>query len=220
MDQKTEGNRMITEQLYQHYLDLLLQGERIACGRIVQDLLDREIEIKTLYMDLFQRSLYTVGDLWEANKISVAREHLATAITEGLLNLIYPKLFENNGRRKGKKVVVSCAVEELHQIGGKMVADIFELHGWDGHFLGANTPLDQMLAHIQETQPDLVGLSLSVYFNLPALKNGLEAVRSEFNHLDIFVGGQAFRWGGTDLMKHYSATHYVPSLDALVAHIA
>ncbi len=97
------------------------------------------MELKSLYMDLFQRSLYAVGELWELNKISVAREHLATAITESLLNLVYPRLFENTPT--GKKVVVSCAANELHQIGGKIVADFFELNGWESHFLGANTPV-------------------------------------------------------------------------------
>lgn len=211
---------MITESLYEQYLNLLLEGKRVACGRIVQDLLDQGIEIKTLYTDLFQRSLYKVGELWETNKITVAKEHLATAITEGLLNLIYPTLFETEQERKDKKVVISCAAEEYHQIGGKMVADIFEIHGWDGHFLGANTPLDHMLAYIQDTQPDIVGLSLSVYFNMPSLQTELDAVRSEFNSLDIFVGGQAFRWGGIDLVKKYPSTHYIQSLDDLIADIA
>ena len=115
---------MITDQLYQDYLGLLLKGERKACSRIVQTLMDQDIQIKALYIDLFQKSLYAVGELWEFNKISVAKEHLVTAITEGLLNLIYPRLFEKELQKKNKKVVISCAANEFHQIGGKMAADI------------------------------------------------------------------------------------------------
>ncbi len=211
---------MITESLYQRYLDLLLKGNRFACSHIVQELMDQDIDIKILYTDLFQKSLYTIGDLWESNQITVAKEHLVTAITEGLLNLVYPRLFDREAHRKNKKVVISCAANEFHQIGGKMVADIFELNGWDGHFLGANTPVDHMLEHIQEIRPDGVGLSLTVYFNLPALKSGIEAIRSNFSNLDIFVGGQAFHWGGHDLLKRYSGTYYIQSLDALHRDIA
>ncbi|EMS78976.1 cobalamin B12-binding domain-containing protein [Desulfotignum phosphitoxidans] len=213
---------MITESLYQEYLTLLLEGNRRECARIVQQLLDRDIEIKTLYADLFQKSLYEVGRLWEFNKISVAKEHLVTAISEGLLNLVYPRLFDKTVSDAGndRKVVISCAANEFHQVGGKMVADIFELNGWDSQFIGANTPVDHMLTHIQDEKPDLVGLSVSVYFNMPALKAGLAAIRGNFQHLDILVGGQAFNWGGTEISRQYSGTTYVPSLDRLTSLIA
>lgn len=213
---------MITEAVYQNYLALLLDGNRRACTQMVQQLLDQDIDIQTLYADLFQKSLYEVGLLWEFNRITVAKEHLVTAITEGLLNLVYPRLFEKAGpySRNGRKVVTSCAANEFHQIGGKMVADIFELNGWDSQFLGANTPVDHMLAHIQGENPDLVSLSVSVYCNMPALKDGVGAIRGNFHHLDILVGGQAFNWGGTEIIKHYPGTTYVPSLDQLTTLIA
>lgn len=203
---------MISEKTYNDYLNHLLQGKRGECSRIVSHLLSQEVELKTLYTDLFQKSLYRLGELWEFNKISVAKEHLATAITEGLLNLTYPRLFASEHRHPDRTVIISCAANEFHQVGGKMVADIFELNGWDAHFLGANTPLDHMLAYIQETQPDLVGLSLSIFFNLASLKSEIEAIRSEFNSLDLAIGGQAFRFGGVDMIKRYSGTEYIPSL--------
>lgn len=213
---------MIPESLYRKFLTLLLNGNRQACARIVQQLLDVDIDIQTLYSDLFQKSLYEVGRLWEFNKISVAREHLVTAIVEGLLNLVYPRLFEKkkSDSLNDRKAVISCAANEFHQIGGKMVADIFELNGWDSHFLGANMPVDHMLAHIQDEKPDLVGLSASLDLNMPALKAGVAAIRGNFKDLGILVGGQAFKWGGTEIIKQYGGTAYVPSLDQLIPLIA
>lgn len=204
---------MITDQLYQEYLSLLLNGKRDACGRIVQTLIDENIDIKTLYTDLFQKSLYQVGELWEFNKITVAKEHLVTAITEGLLNIVYPTLFL--GEKNHKKAVISCVANELHQIGGKMVADMFELQGWDAHFLGANMPLNQILHYIDESKPDLLGISLSVYFNMPSLIKGIEAIKANFENLDIVVGGQAFNWGGTDIVTSYTNTVCIRSLSEL-----
>ncbi len=204
---------MITQENYETYLQFLLKGNRSGCVKMVQDFLSKEIDIKELYLQLFQQSLYRVGELWEYNKISVAREHLATSITEGLLTLVYPKLF--TGSRASKKAVISCAANEYHQVGGKIVADIFELNGWDGYFLGANTPVEHMLAFIDETDPDLIGLSLSIYFNLPSLKAGIEAIHADFRQLDILVGGRAFLNGGSKALKQYPWTHYIESLDRL-----
>ena len=60
---------MINEDIYKEYFSFLLQGDKKACTRIVQRLIDDGIELKTLYLDLFQRSLYEIGELWETNQI-------------------------------------------------------------------------------------------------------------------------------------------------------
>jgi methanogenic corrinoid protein MtbC1 len=204
---------MIDERLYTVYLTALLAGRRSKCHSIVQKLLDEEIDLKKLYIDLFQRSIYEVGKLWENNRITVANEHLSTSITESLLNLAYPSIFAEE--RIGKKVVISCAANEFHQIGGKMVADIFELNGWDGYFLGANSPFEDMARFVHEVRPDVVGFSLSILSNLDHLKRGIEALRLDFPNMDLLIGGQAFRWGGIDTIKQYAGTEYIQSLDDL-----
>jgi len=208
---------MIQKNLYQNYLSALLRGDKNACLNIVITLLDDKIAIRELYTDLFQKSMYSVGELWERNKISVAREHLATTITENMLSVTYPHLF--TGVQSEKKAIVSCTANEYHQLGGKMVADIFELHGWDAHFLGVNTPVNELLKFIDEIQPDLIGLSLAVYFNVSALKATLAALHAHFNNLEILVGGHAFVWGGTGVLKNYPRTSYLESLAELEANL-
>lgn len=201
---------MLDETFFNNYLEALLRGDRAQCRERVQQLVQAGMDIKEIYTHLFQRSLYRVGELWETNRISVASEHLATAITEGLLSMVYPQIFA--AEHIDKKAVISCTVNEWHQIGGKMVADIFELNGWHGHFLGANTPVDDLLAFIHDTRPDVLGLSLSLSANLDALVQVTDTVRSTFGDLDIFFGGQAFRWVGLDTLKRFPRTSYVASL--------
>ena len=204
---------MITEQLYQIYLESLLKGDKRECLHIVTTLLEDKIAIRDLYVEMFQKSMYRVGEMWERNEISVAREHLALSTTENLLSATYPYLF--SGVQTSKKAIISCTANEFHQLGGKMVADILELHGWDAHFLGANTPPAELVSLIDEIKPDFVGLSLSVYFNVPSLKRALEAIRGDFQNLDILVGGHAFIHGGTNVLKKYSGTNYLESLSQL-----
>lgn len=204
---------MIENDLYQTYFTSILDGDKRECLNIVKSLLDDDVKIQKLYTDLFQKSMYEVGELWELNKISVAKEHLATTITESMLSATYPYLF--SGIQASKKAIITCTANEYHQLGGKMVADIFELHGWDAHFLGANTPEAELLELIDEIKPDLVGLSLAIYFNLPSLKNALDQIRSNYENLDILVGGHAFTWGGTSLLKNYSGVNYLESLTQL-----
>ena len=204
---------LIDDELYGAYQNSLLKGDTAGCLEIVTSLLEKNIKIQELYSELFQKSMYKVGDLWALNEISVSREHLATAITESMLSVTYPYLF--TGRQSTKKAIISCTTNEYHQLGGKMVADIFEVYGWDSHFLGVNTSVNDLLTSIDEKKPDLVGLSLAVYFNIAALEETLEAVYAHFSNVDILVGGQAFRWGGTAVLKKFPGANYLESLAQL-----
>ncbi|MBF0548416.1 MAG: cobalamin-dependent protein [Candidatus Riflebacteria bacterium] len=204
---------MITEEIYNRYLANLLSGNKKECSKIVTDLLDRKVLIHNLYMHLFQKSMYEIGKLWENNRISVATEHMATSITEGLLNLVYPVIF--SAEHLDKRIIISCVASEYHQLGGKMVADIFELNGWDAYFLGANTPSKELLKMIDEKKPDLLGLSMSLCSALLSLEETIKTVQSSISKLPIILGGQGFAGIGKELTDKYSNTIYFDSLDKL-----
>jgi methanogenic corrinoid protein MtbC1 len=211
---------VITATVYQRYLAALLAGERAECTRIVQDLVAAGVGLKELYVQLFQRALYQVGELWEHQRISVAVEHLATAVTERMLTLVQTQAF--SGPPRDRTIIVACVADEYHQLGGRMIADFCELRGWRGHFLGANTPLPDLLTLIGERRPNLLGLSLSIYFNLPALLRALDAVTGRYPDLPVLVGGQAFHWGGLAAVQGYPNVSHIASLaeleERLLAH--
>ncbi len=206
-------NSAINDGVYQPYLQALLDGERQACADTVRALLGEGVELKDLYLNLFQRSMYQVGELWESEQISVATEHLATAVTERMLTLVQATVFAGPAREHS--IVVACVADEYHQLGARMVADFCELRGWRGAFLGANTPLPDLLKVIDQRRPTLLGLSLSLNLNLSALMRAVAGVRGRFAQLPIVVGGQALRWGGLQALADCPGVSCVDSLDAL-----
>ncbi|MFZ5830237.1 MAG: cobalamin B12-binding domain-containing protein [Planctomycetota bacterium] len=204
--------------MYRRYLSALIAGDRRRCLQIVGALLESRVDIKGLYIGLFQRSLYEVGDLWERREVSVAVEHLATAITDCALNMVHPILFAREHR--GSSAVISCVVNEFHQIGGKIVADYLELHGWNGYFLGANSPVDDLVDFVRKKSPNLVGLSVSLDSHLVPLGQVLDRLAAEYPSLPVLVGGQAFRHGGSDMLSSYPRASYIASLDELDEYLA
>ncbi len=204
---------MISEQQYDRYVHYLLKGDRRSCELIVTSLLEKEITVRILYTELFQRSMYRVGELWETNKVTVAVEHLATSITQQLMTLVYPQVF--SVEKHGKKAVVACVASEYHELGSRMVADVFELNHWDGYFLGSNTPINDLVQYIKEVRPTVLCLSLSIYFNIPELIKTIEGVQRQNPDLPIIVGGQAFRWGGEEIMDQFPNVQLVSSLERL-----
>ncbi|MGA2227281.1 MAG: cobalamin-dependent protein [Syntrophobacteraceae bacterium] len=202
---------------YTDFLGSLIAGSRSQCQNIVEKCMGAQLPIRVLYEQLFCRSLYDVGELWEFNKISVATEHVATAITEGLMNYLLPRIISQ--ARTKKKAVIASVENELHQVGAKMVADVFEMHGWDSFYLGANTPTSELVRFVREKSPDVVALSLSVYFNIGQLKKAIEILTHELDGLPVLVGGQAFRHGGESVVNKYSGVNYISGLEDLESWI-
>lgn len=184
---------LVSEIVFENYLAAVLEGDLPQCRKIVETLLEKDVSIVDLYRNLFHRVQYAIGELWAINRISVAKEHLATSITESLMTLVYPRLF--HGERSGKRAIISSGPNEYHQLGGKMVADIFETHGWDSYFLGANTPAERLLEEIGKRPPDLLAFSVAIPASLAALRQSLQTVRAEFPTLPVLVGGKAIADG-------------------------
>jgi len=211
-------NSTIDEASYQQYFDALIAGNRTQCKQTLTKLVAAGTDLKDLYVNLFQRALYQVGELWENQRVSVAVEHLATAITTRLMSELHALTF--SGQTRDRSIVIACVADEYHQLGGRMIADFCEMRGWHGHFLGTNTPLPDLLEAIEEHRPSLLGLSLSIYLNLPVLLDAIAAVTARFPELPILVGGQALRWGSLDDVLAYPQVRCVNTLDELELALA
>ena len=181
------------------YLENLLQGNRRNCSAIAKQYLAQNPSFLQLYEEVFKVALYEMGRLWETNQISVASEHIATAITEGILNEYFEQIVSK--KRLNRKVVVACVEDDQHQVGIKMVADTFEMHGWESFFLGSGIPLVELIRYIHEVKPDLLAISLTIYSNFANLIKMLTKLRGEFPELQIIIGGQAFKHLSTEMIS-------------------
>lgn len=197
------------EKLFETYLNYLLNGDRNGCSAIVRDMKESGVSVFYIYEKFFKKSLYSVGELWEKNQISVAVEHMATLITEGLMNELFPDIISYD--RKNRKAVVASIENEEHQVGGKMVADIFEKNGWDVFYLGGNTPVQELIRYFEENNPDIVALSLSVYTNMEILIKEIKALR-KITCNTILIGGQALQNTGNEVAEPFTNVIYISDL--------
>ncbi len=169
------------------YLDALLNGDRRTAARLVLDAVQNGEPIKAIYLNVFQRSQLEVGRLWYQNKVSVAQEHYCSAATQMIMAQLYPYIFA--APKIGRCLVAACVGGELHEIGIRMVADFFELEGWDTYYLGANTPKAGLLQALEDQLPDLLALSATMPLHRRTLGDLIAAVRAQMPALKIMVGG-------------------------------
>ena len=178
--------------IQQEYLQKILAGQRTVALEMIMDTYRSGYPIPAIYIDVFQESLYEIGRLWEANQITVADEHMGTAITQYVMSNLYQHL-EIADQQRGK-LVMTGVQGELHQVGANMVADVMEADGWDVLFLGTNVPDDGVLKSLRQHGADLFGISSTMLFNLPKVIQLVDKVRGEFGDtVKILLGGGAFK---------------------------
>lgn len=178
--------------LAHQYLNALLRGDRQHASRLILDAADRGTDIRAIYLDVFQRAQREIGRLWQTNHISVAQEHYCTAATQLIMSQLYPRIF--SGNKNGLTFVGTCVAGNLHEIGVRMVADFFEMEGWDTHYLGANTPPEGVVQHLAERQADILGISATLTSQLDQVEALIRRVRGspDGSRVRILVGGYPF----------------------------
>jgi len=178
--------------MQQVFLSLLLHGDTQGCLKLVDQSIQTADDMKHFYLDVIWPAMYRIGELWETNQISVAEEHLSTAIVGRVMAALYPRfaLFEIT---RGK-VIVSAGPNEFHEVGARMVADFMEMDGWDVTFLGANTPASELLNLLKQYKPFVLALSVATVFNLESARQMIQMIHDdlETRSIKVMVGGLAF----------------------------
>ena len=212
---KVEGSLFAVREVY---LQSILQGQRRAALNVVMEAIRQGTPLVNIYTHVFQECLYEVGRLWEECRISVASEHMATAITQYVMAQAYSQV-EPTGEKRGNAVVTGVQ-GELHQIGAAMVADILEYRGWNVRFLGTNMPHEGILRVIEEYEPRLLGISATMLFNVPSVVRLIEGVHRKFGEARprIVLGGAIFR-ARLDLWKEIGADGFAADLEGAVTAI-
>ena len=150
-------------ELTRQYMDMLLKGNRQAASRLILDAVEAGANIRDIYLHVFQQSQYEIGRLWQTNQISVAQEHLFTAGTQLIMSQLYSHVFAS--KKNGRTLVAACVGGDLHEIGCRMVADFFEMEGWDTFYFGANTPTPSIIEAVQEHRAELLAVSATMTFS-------------------------------------------------------
>lgn len=202
------------EELARQFLDALLRADRRTAAQMILDAVQNGIEVKTIYMQVFQRTQREIGRLWQTNRIGVAEEHFCTAATQMIMSQLYPYIF--TGERKDHRVVVACVGGELHEIGARMVADFLEMSGWDSYFLGANTPSQSILQVARERQAHVLALSATMTFHVSKVMEMIAALRAQALPIRVIVGGYPFNLS-PDLWRKVGADGYAADAETAVA---
>lgn len=177
-------------ELARRFLLAVLEGKRASATELLFAARVEGIPVGAIRKHVLERVQDEIGRMWQKGEIFEAEEHFCSRVVEEALALLRePRADENQ-----KTVVVLTVAGDLHDIGGRMVADQFEARGWRVIFLGANVPVDATARAVKDFGVDLVALSVTQGVNLRAAAAQIEGLRAaNEKHVPVMVGGAPFR---------------------------
>ncbi len=178
--------------LAHQYLEALRRGERQIASRLILDAVGAGAAVKEIYLHVFQPVQREIGRLWQMNRMSVAEEHYCTAATQLIMSLLYPHIFASE--KNGRTLVATCVSGDLHEIGVRMVADFFEMDGWNTFYLGANTPHASVIDTVIQRRADILAISATIAHHVDSIQALIDRVRKDPGcaGVKILVGGYPF----------------------------
>lgn len=162
--------------------------------------------IDGLYLNVLSPLLEETGRSWAEGTEAVWQEHVISQTIRTIIESLYLDVCAAAAEvtPRGQTVLLACPPEERHDLGLRMLADRFALAGYRVVFLGADTPVAEIIAAAQATHADIVALSVSTILERIDLRSFADQLRAALPDTRIVFGGPAFssreHWPSEDLL--------------------
>jgi diguanylate cyclase (GGDEF)-like protein len=206
------GSDQPVSDLAHRFSEALRAGSSVQAEQVMDEALLAGVSPAAIHALVIEPAMVRIGELWESGAVSVADEHLATAISHGVLIRLFDALSIAPVRSR-QRLLLAAVEGQHHVLGLRMVADLLEGAGFDVLFLGANVPLDALRDFVAEHQPAVTGLGFNVATDVSSLLDALFAIHEVSREPRIMLGGRAV----PESLRHAGYPFVSSSLDALQA---
>lgn len=172
------------------YTELALRGSQHDALDVMSEAMQDGASLSQAAVHLIQPAMIEVGRLWQENRITVAQEHRATAISQTVLARAYMQA--EVASPVGRKAMFAGVAGNQHSMGLRMLSDAFETIGWEVAFLGADVPVIDLLRQVDADRPEILCVSLALQGHLAVACQTTERMRAELGNRcpTLWVGGQ------------------------------
>jgi methanogenic corrinoid protein MtbC1 len=101
-------------------------------------------------------TLVRIGHGWAERSVSVAQEHMATAVFRRVLGWLF-RVYEVRGA--APRLVVATPPNQVHELGALMVAASAAAEGWVVTYLGSDLPVADLVSAARQTGARAVAIS-------------------------------------------------------------
>ncbi|MBA3893925.1 MAG: MerR family transcriptional regulator [Gemmatimonadales bacterium] len=134
-------------------------------------------------------TLVRIGHGWAERSVSVAQEHMATAVFRRVLGWLF-RVYEVRGT--APRLVVATPPSQVHELGALMVAASAAAEGWGVTYLGPDLPVADLVSAVRQTDAQAVAISAVHVPKGGDLLGALREMRAGLpTRVPLLVGGAA-----------------------------
>jgi methanogenic corrinoid protein MtbC1 len=163
-DEEIGGIRRLEDQArassIQAFNDAAIRATRAFDAAGLQEVLERAVVtlgVPDFLETVASSTLEEIGHGWKERSVSVAQEHMATAVFRRLLGWLLGVYQIGSAAHR---LVVATLPGERHELGALMAAITAAAEGWAVTYLGPDMPVEELLGAIGQTRAEAVALSI------------------------------------------------------------
>ena len=180
-----------TDRIALVYLNKILEGNVVDAIEMILGEACGPLGPQAIYSDVLLPAQREIGRLWHAGEVSVAEEHMVTAATQRTMAVVVSQAAKRAAN--GRTVVVAAMAGNIHDVGLRALADMYQLDGWRVIYIGADVPMLDLPKVLTFYQTDLLMLGATMSTQLPRVKQAIAAIRDRADcQVRVVVGGAAF----------------------------
>lgn len=170
-------NPVIREESVAAFCDALIQPDPDAALAFVEALRAEGMTRQGVYLGYIGAAARMLGERWDASLLSFVDVTIGTGHLYALMRALRAESREHGSANDTRRYALFATVPgETHGIGITVAADLFREAGWEID-LQLGTEQESLLARVERSRPQIIGLSLSTNYRLEDLARLVVALR-------------------------------------------
>jgi methanogenic corrinoid protein MtbC1 len=208
IDASTSTGRLALE-----YLTACLEADTHRAIDLILEAIVDGTSPHEILTQVFVPAQREIGELWHVGDVTIAEERLVSETTREAMTLIVHRYAPDPD--ENRKVIAASVAGNAHDLGLRVVADLFRLNGWRTIFLGADVPAHEITRAAQSFSAVLIVLSATLTTQLAALASSIEEIKRAAPETKVLIGGQALQ-DAPDLWRQLGADGYASDVSSAV----
>lgn len=159
-------------------------------------------QIEAACVEVIQKGLSEIGNLWYENHASVQQEHFASGLAMRRIDAL---LSASPAPSRPETVLIGCAPGEWHTFTPLLMALLLRRRGYNVLYLGANVPAEYFSETALKLKTNLVILVAQTLISAASLQ--LTALSLTSQNIEVAFGGRIFSVRAT--IKDYIPGHFL-----------
>ncbi|HJQ13808.1 MAG TPA: B12-binding domain-containing protein [Anaerolineales bacterium] len=174
------------DSLRAHWIEACLNFSESTAEQVLNQAFSM-FPVEAVCLEVLQRGMSELGELWYENRASVQQEHFASALAMRRLDSM---LSASPSPTREQSVLLGCPPGEWHTLTPLLLTLLLRRRGLNVIYLGANVPADQFWTTVKNSGADLVVLVAQQLITAATLQNTAQALSSQA--IPVAFGGRIF----------------------------